>query len=82
MHHNNELRSKSVIRSFIEQLRDTPDSNLFNPWFDVDGEHDISPDAPQIRKRQLETYLSERFGKASWLFIAEALGYQGGILRV
>jgi hypothetical protein len=78
MHHNNELRSKSVIRSFIEQLRDTPDSNLFNPWFDVDGEHDISPDAPQIRKRQLETYLSERFGKASWLFIAEALGYQGG----
>ncbi len=67
-----------MINSFIEQLKDTPNSNLFNPWFDVDPQHDVSRDAPLIRKRQFETYLAERMGRASWLFIAEALGYQGG----
>jgi hypothetical protein len=72
------IEVNSVIRQFIERLKDTPNDNVFNPWFDVDHEHDLSTEAPDVRRRQFEAYLSERTGKASYLFIAEALGYQGG----
>ncbi|NBC04912.1 MAG: uracil-DNA glycosylase, partial [Bacteroidetes bacterium] len=43
-----------------------------------DNEHDETEDAPEIRRQQLKTYLSERIETAKYLFIAEALGYQGG----
>lgn len=36
------------------------------------------PEAPEIRRKQLELYLSQRRQRAKYLFIAEALGYQGG----
>lgn len=36
------------------------------------------PNAPEVRRKQLTTYLNERIGQAKYLFIAEALGYQGG----
>jgi hypothetical protein len=66
-----------LIREFIQSLEQTPDG-LFNPWFHRDIKHDISLDAPRIRRRQLEAYLTERIQRAKFLFIAEALGYQGG----
>jgi len=67
-----------VISSFVDSLKKKPSGSLFNPWFDRDLLHDASPDAPSIRRRQLESYLRERQSSARFLFIAEALGYQGG----
>lgn len=67
-----------MISSFIQSLEQKPNENLFNPWFEIDPWHDISPDAPGIRRRQFQAYLEERVGRAKYLFIAEALGYQGG----
>jgi len=70
--------SSESVKGFIKNLQETPAENLFNPWFDSDPENDISPDAPQRRRAQFEAYLTERTGRAKYLFIAEALGYQGG----
>ncbi len=68
----------SDINSLLEQLQDTPEGPFFNPWFQQDPKHDLSEQGPQVRKTQLKTYLSERLDTAKYLFIAEALGYQGG----
>lgn len=51
---------------------------VFNPWGEIDPQHDCSPQGPQIRRRQLQAYLSERIGRAETLLLAEAIGYQGG----
>jgi len=67
-----------VISNFIQSLSKKPTKHLFNPWFERDNENDVNSDAPAIRRRQLSHYLSERVGRAKYLFIAEALGYQGG----
>jgi hypothetical protein len=67
-----------LISRFIDQLRRKPNDNLFNPWFETDPDHDISPECPEIRRRQFTAYLVQRRNKAKYLFIAEALGYQGG----
>ena len=67
-----------MISNFIKSLSKKPSEDLFNPWFECDVENDISSDTPAIRKQQLSRYLEERIGQAKYLFIAEALGYQGG----
>mgnify|MGYP006274344493 CR=1 FL=1 len=67
-----------MISDFIHSLKEKPTEHLFNPWFETDPEHDISDKAPEIRRQQLTCYLEERIGRAKVLFIAEALGYQGG----
>lgn len=67
-----------MIPQFIQSLKSKPTQHLFNPWFERDLENDVNPDAPVIRRRQLSQYLEERTGRAKYLFIAEALGYQGG----
>ena len=68
-----------MIEDFIKKLKHKPSGcDLFSPWFDHDEKHDISPDAPEVRRRQFISYLQSRRGKAKYLFIAEALGYQGG----
>lgn len=66
-----------MIDEFISSLKHSPDG-LFNPWYHRDDEHDERANAPEIRRHQLKTYLSERVKSAKYLFIAEALGYQGG----
>lgn len=66
------------IQSLFNELKKTPKGPFFNPWFDRDKEHDLTPEAPEIRRTQLKTYLKERLDTAEYLFIAEALGYQGG----
>lgn len=66
-----------MIHSFIQSLKKTP-RGLFNPWYHTDTSNDLHSEAPDIRRRQLEAYLTERRGRAKFLFIAEALGYQGG----
>lgn len=66
-----------MISQFIHSLKRTPKS-LFNPWFHRDKEHDLTSEAPEIRRKQLELYLAQRRHRAKYLFIAEAIGYQGG----
>lgn len=67
------------LDDLLGQLRATPaGEGIFNPWFGRDEEHDISPEAPSIRRHQLQGYLAERIGRAHYLLIGEALGYQGG----
>jgi uracil-DNA glycosylase len=66
-----------MISKFVESLKRTP-RGLFNPWYHQDKKNDLVPHAPDIRRKQLETYLKERQHSAKYLFIAEALGYQGG----
>lgn len=66
------------LQPLFNELKKTPEGPFFNPWFDRDEKHDLSPEAPDIRKRQLQAYLFERLDSAKYLFIAEALGYQGG----
>ncbi|PWN07722.1 uracil-DNA glycosylase [Rhodohalobacter mucosus] len=71
------MQISSGISGFVRSLKKTP-RGLFNPWYHYDKAHDLSADAPVIRKRQFEHYLAERQGRAKFLLIAEALGYQGG----
>ncbi len=52
--------------------------NVYNPWRDFDGIYDIGEEAPRIRCEQLENYLSNRVPHAKYIFVAEALGFQGG----
>jgi hypothetical protein len=66
-----------MISQFVQSLKKTP-RGLFNPWFHQDKKYDVTPDAPEIRRNQLELYLKQRKNRAKYLFIAEALGYQGG----
>lgn len=66
-----------MIPKFIHSLKKTP-KGLFNPWYHRDKKNDLLAEAPEIRRCQLEAYLSERVNRAKFLFIAEALGYQGG----
>ncbi|MDZ7758514.1 uracil-DNA glycosylase [Rhodohalobacter sp.] len=66
-----------MISKFVESLKRTP-RGLFNPWYHQDKKNDLVPNAPDIRRKQLVTYLAERQHSAKYLFIAEALGYQGG----
>ncbi|MEX2574493.1 MAG: uracil-DNA glycosylase [Balneolaceae bacterium] len=67
-----------MVSQFIDSLEHKPNDCLFSPWFDNDPGHDFCRDAPAVRRRQFQSYLEERVGRAKFLFIAEALGYQGG----
>jgi hypothetical protein len=66
------------LQSLFNALRNTPEGSFFNPWHDVDSMHELSQKGPEIRRNQLRSYLKERIDTAEYLFIAEALGYQGG----
>lgn len=63
---------------FVAELAAYRRPAVFNPWGESDSAHDIGPQAPLIRRRQLEAYLRERIGVAGTLLLAEAIGYQGG----
>lgn len=68
----------SKLQPLFDKLQHTPDGPFFNPWYQKDPDHDRNEQGAAIRKQQLETYLKERLERAKYLFIAEALGYQGG----
>lgn len=67
-----------TLDHFLDSLRQSPEAPVFNPWNDVDPDHDATGNAPNIRRRQLRQYLWERRARATHLLIAEAVGYQGG----
>jgi hypothetical protein len=66
------------LKGLFQELQNMPKGALFNPWFQQDHQHDHSRKAPAIRRKHLNTYLQQRIGSAKVLFIAEAVGYQGG----
>lgn len=67
------------LDQFLTLLKGSPDlEGVFNPWYQRDHEHESTEQAPAIRLRQLRGYLSARLGRARYLLIGEALGYQGG----
>ena len=41
-----------TISDFVEKLQAYERPLVFNPWRDYDEQYDISPEAPQIRRRQ------------------------------
>ena len=66
------------IKNFIRMLRQSPPGAVFNPWWQIDEENDISPRSPAIRRKHLALYFSERLGNARVAIVGEALGYRGG----
>jgi hypothetical protein len=66
------------IKRFIRLLEKSPGGAVFNPWWQVDEQNDIGPNAPAIRRNQLAAYLRKRVAKAKLVLIGEALGYRGG----
>ena len=67
-----------MLDEFLNLLKDSPNGDVFNPWWEVDFEHDQHQDSYKIRQHNLRTYFSERLGKVQYIMLAEALGYQGG----
>jgi hypothetical protein len=63
---------------FVASLSTYRAADVFNPWGEVDVEHEINRQGPQVRRQQLQRYLQERIGSARTLLLAEAIGYQGG----
>src|SRR6516225_12043203 len=66
------------IKNFVRMLRQSPPGAVFNPWWQIDEENDISPHSPAIRRKHLALYFSERLGIARVAIVGEALGYRGG----
>ncbi|MCB2156519.1 uracil-DNA glycosylase [bacterium] len=68
------------LKRFEELLADSPErDDLYNPWWHCDPDHDIPDfDTAAIRRTHLRAYLQHRAGRAKYLLVAEALGYQGG----
>lgn len=65
------------IAAFLRKLKEYSGESVFNPWRDYDAACDIGAEAPELRSANLKRYLELR-PKARYLFVAEALGYQGG----
>ena len=63
---------------FVAALSHYRATAVFNPWGDVDQQHDQNHRGAEIRRQQLLNYLQERIGVADTLLCAEAIGYQGG----
>ena len=64
--------------AFVDSLCRRPDDDLFNPWHDYCALFDISLCAPQIRRQHLLDYFRARRYTAQYLFIGEALSFNGG----
>lgn len=72
------MSTMPTISSFLTLLQKSHLPSVFNPWADYDPDLDISPEAPTIRSNQLAQYLKLRLSSTKYIFIAEAVGYQGG----
>jgi hypothetical protein len=66
------------LDDFLRLLRTSPSGAVFNPWWEVDEQNDLGPNAPAIRRKQLRAYLRKRLGKVKLAVIGEAIGYRGG----
>lgn len=66
------------LDDFLRLLKRSPSGAVFNPWWQVDEQNDIGPNAPAIRRKHLRAYLQQRLGKEKLALIGEAVGYRGG----
>jgi len=67
------------VRALVKAVASAPARRgVFNPWVEVDREHDLGPASPGIRRRHLAGYLRPRAHRSRLVLIGEALGYQGG----
>lgn len=70
---------KKELSQFLSLITESPFiKGVFNPWADVDEIHDQNSNSHTIRKGHLKHYLESRIGKATYVIIGEAVGYQGG----
>lgn len=68
-----------VLLNYITELKSYySDKAVFNPWRDHSEQLDIGSEAPVIRTQHLKRFLEPRLTTARYIFVAEALGYQGG----
>ena len=67
-----------MLDEFLNLLKDSPNGDVFNPWWEVDFEHDQHHDSYKVRQQNLRAYFSERLDQVHYIMLAEALGYQGG----
>lgn len=72
------MKNSQPIQNFLAPLEESPDTAIFNPWYDCDRDHDRNSRAPRIRREQLSYYLENRLHRATHVLIGEAIGYQGG----
>ena len=70
--------SRNQSDDFLRLLKTSPSGAVFNPWWQIDEEHDIDPQGAAIRRKHLAVYFRERLGKVRLAIIGEALGYRGG----
>src|SRR5215472_4486136 len=73
-----QVMSRKHLDNFLRLLKASPSGAVFNPWWQIDEENDVGPDAPAIRRKHLAAYFRERLGKARLAIVGEALGYRGG----
>src|SRR4029450_7132240 len=73
-----QVMSRKQLDKFLRLLKASPSGAVFNPWWQIDEENDISPHSPAIRRKHLAVYFRERLGKARLAIVGEALGYRGG----
>jgi uracil-DNA glycosylase len=66
------------LNDFLRLLKASPSGAVFNPWWQIDEQNDIGPQAPAIRRKHLAVYFGERLDKARVAIVGEALGYRGG----
>jgi uracil-DNA glycosylase len=70
--------SRKQLDDFAPLLKSSPSGAVFNPWWQIDKENDVTPHSPSIRRKHLAVYFRERLGKARLAIVGEALGYRGG----
>jgi uracil-DNA glycosylase len=70
--------SRKRLDKFLRLLKASPSGAVFNPWWQIDEENDVSPHSPAIRRKHLAVYFRERLDKARLAIVGEALGYRGG----
>src|SRR6476659_10726418 len=73
-----QAMSLKQLDKFLRLLTASPSGAVFNPWWEIDDENDVSPHSPAIRRKHLAVYFRERLGKARLAIVGEALGYRGG----
>ncbi|WP_458124892.1 uracil-DNA glycosylase [Paenibacillus sp. Z3-2] len=71
-------QTQQQIREFVAGVQAyVSPVNVSNPWRDYVTGYDIGPEAVKIRSEHLVRYLEPRMSKVRYIFIAEAVGYQG-----
>lgn len=72
-----DTRIVTLLKAYVEKLKEFSGSMTFNPWQDQDSLYDVE-NSVQWRCNNLLAYLLPRIGRSRYMIVAEAIGYQGG----